>query len=101
MQELYGPALSQVSHPKFYKPYPKTIDREKPYPKGYRIPKFSLFFRVYGQSILEHVARFTIQCGELTNYENFLYLKLMLFPNSLIGAAFTWYATLPRKSIMS
>ena len=77
------------------------IDRENPYPEGYRIPDFSLFFGEDGQSTLEHVARFTIQCGELANYENFYYFKLRLFPNSLRGATFTWYITLPRNSIQS
>ena len=44
---------------------------------------------------------FIVQCGELTNYENFPYFKLMLFPNSLMEVVFTWYATTPRNSIMS
>ena len=38
---------------------------------------------------------------ELANYENFYHLKLRLFPNSLIGASFTWYTTLLRNSIRS
>ena len=39
--------------------------------------------------------------GELTNYENFYNFKLSLLPNSLMGATFTWYTTLPRNSIQS
>ena len=66
----------------------------------YRIYEFSLFSGEDGQSTLEHVARFIMQCRELTNYENFPYLKFRLFPNSLIRVGFTWYATLPRNSIM-
>ena len=77
------------------------IDRENPYLRGYNIPDLSLFSREDGQSILNHVARFTVQCGELANYENFYHFKLRLFPNSLIGATFTWYTTLPRNSIQS
>ena len=77
------------------------IDKENPYSKGYRIPYFSLFSGEDGQSTLEHVARFTVQCGELANYENFYHSKLRLFLNSLTGAAFTWYTTLPRNSIRS
>ena len=42
-----------------------------------------------------------MKCGELANYENLSYFKLGLFPNSLIGAAFTWYAKLSRNFIMS
>ena len=62
---------------------------------------FSFFSKEDGQSTLEHVARFTVQCGELANYENFYRLKLRLFPNSWTRAAFTWYTTLPRNSIQS
>ena len=50
---------------------------------------------------MEHIARFTIQCGELANFENFSNFKLRLFPNSLTGNAFTWYATLPRNSVLT
>ena len=50
---------------------------------------------------MEHVSRFIVQCGELANYENFSYFKLRLFPISLTEAAFSWYATLTRDSIMS
>ena len=77
------------------------IDKENPYPRGYRIHDFSLFSEEDDQSTLEHVARFTMQYGELANYENFCHFKLRLFPNSLIRAAFTWYATLLRNSIQS
>ena len=76
VQELYRPSLKQIGHLKFYKPYPEMIDGENPYPRGYKIPNFSLFSREYGQSILEHVARFSVQCGELTNYENFYHFML-------------------------
>ena len=54
-----------------HKPCLEIIDRESPYPMGYIILDFSLFSREDGQSNLEHVARFTIKCGELSNYENF------------------------------
>ena len=101
VQELYGPSLMQIGGPEFYKPYPETIDRENPYPRGYKILDFSLFSIEDGQSTLEHVARFVVQCGDLANYENFYHFKLRLFPNSLIGVAFTWYTTLPRNSIQN
>ena len=48
---------------------------------------------------MEHVARFTMQCGELANYEKFYHFKLRLFPNSLTRATFKWYTTLARNSI--
>ena len=101
VHELYGPCLMQIGRLEFYKPYPEMIDRENLYPMGYRIPDFSLFSRENGQSTFEHVARFTMQCGELTNYENFYHFKLRLCPNSLTRASFTLYTTLPRNSIQS
>ena len=45
VQELYGPGLRQINEPEFHKPYPDAIDRNNPYPRGYRIPKFSFFFQ--------------------------------------------------------
>ena len=101
MQELYGLDLKKIGLLEFYKPYPEMIDKENPYPRGYKITDFSLFFGEDGQSIVEHVARFTVQCGELANYENFNHFKLRLFPNSMTGEAFTWYTTLLRNSIRS
>ena len=98
---LYGPSVMQIGRPEFYIPYPKIIDRENPYPRWYRILDFSLFSREDGQSTLEHVAKFTMQHGELANYENLYHFKLRLFPNSLIGATFTWSTTLPRNSIQN
>ena len=65
------------------------IDRENLYPRGYKIHDFFLFFREDGRSTLEYVARLTVQCGELANYENFYHFKLRLFPNSLTGATLT------------
>ena len=99
VRELYRPCLMKIGHPKFYKPYLEMIYNENPYLRGYRIPDFSLFFGEDGQSTLEHVARFTVQCGELANYENFYHFKLRLFLNSLTRALFTWYTTLLRNSI--
>ena len=101
IQELYGPSLKKIGRPEFYKPYLEMIDRENPYPRGYKIPDFFLLFGEDGQSTLEHVVRFTVQRGELASYENFYNFKLIVFPNSLIGATFTWYTTLPRNSIQS
>ena len=48
VQELYGPGLHQVGHLEFHKPYPNLIDRDNPYPRGYKVPEFSLFSRENG-----------------------------------------------------
>ena len=101
VQELYGLGLHQIGRPEFHKPYPDAIDRDNPYPRGYRIPEFLLFSREDGQPTLEHIAWFTIQCGELVNCENFTNYCLRLFSNTLTGAAFAWYTILPRNSIFT
>ena len=75
------------------------IDRENPYPKGYRILDFSLFSREDDQFTLENVVIFTMQYEEFANHENFYNVKLRLFPNSLTRATFTWYTTLLMNSI--
>ncbi|KZV20782.1 hypothetical protein F511_04140 [Dorcoceras hygrometricum] len=67
VQELYGPALRVIGHPEFNKPDPDVIDNNNPYPRGYKIPDFSLFSGEDGQSIVENIARFTIKCGTLAN----------------------------------
>ena len=61
------------------------------------MPNFSLFNGERKQSTIEHVARFTMQCGKFTNHD---FIKLRLFPNSLSGAAFAWYTNLPVGSIL-
>jgi hypothetical protein len=43
------------------------------------------------KTALEHISRFTVQCGEYSNNGNG---KLRMFPNSLTGQAFTWYSVL-------
>ena len=41
VQESYGPSLRQISRPDFHKPYLDAIDRDNPYPRGYRVPEFT------------------------------------------------------------
>ncbi|XP_073017837.1 uncharacterized protein [Primulina eburnea] len=96
-----GSGVRPINRPEFHKLYPDVVDRDNPYPKGYRIPDFKLYSGEDGQSSVEHVAKFTIQCRELANLENFSNYKLRLLPNSLTSTAFTWHATLPRNSIMT
>ena len=43
VQELYGPGLKQIGRLEFHKPYPNAIDKDNPYPRGYRVPEFTLF----------------------------------------------------------
>ena len=57
-----------------------------------------MFLEEDEKTALEHISRFTTQCGEYSNNRNG---KLRLFLNSLTGQTFTWYATLPANSINS
>ncbi|KAM1520282.1 hypothetical protein ACFX1Z_022994 [Malus domestica] len=47
-----------LKFPKFIHPYPAYVEKFK-YPKGFKIPDFSLFAGESSLSSLEHVARFT------------------------------------------
>ena len=81
----------------YNKPYPDWIDKLHPFPRGYKVLEFLLFLgEDKHQSSIEHVARFTVQCGEAS--ANDLW-RLRLFGNSLTKSAFTWYTHLPSHSI--
>ena len=62
----------------------------KPYPKNYEIPTFSLFDG-RKRSALEHVSKFLDAMGPHVGDSN---LCLREFSKSLIDRAYTWYATL-------
>ncbi|GKV50945.1 hypothetical protein SLEP1_g57622, partial [Rubroshorea leprosula] len=78
--ETYGPALRPLVRPSYHKPYPDYIDRDNPFPRGFKVPEFTLFSGDASQSTIEHIGRFTIQCGEASGDD---FLKLRLFPSSL------------------
>ncbi|KAM2537585.1 hypothetical protein TB2_023119 [Malus domestica] len=82
--------------PKFIHPYPAYVETFG-YPKGFKIPDFSLFAGESSLSSLEHVARFTAQCGDV----NSDFHKLRLFNFSLTGSAFAWYINLPPNSVQN
>lgn len=47
------------------KAYPDWIDdRVHQFPKGYKVPEFVLFSGEEKKSTIEHIARFSVQCGE-------------------------------------
>ncbi|KAM2973535.1 hypothetical protein FF2_020075 [Malus domestica] len=82
--------------PKFIHLYPAYVEQVE-YPRGFKIPDFSLFPGESSLSSLEHVARFTAQCGDV----NSDFHKLRLFNFSLTGSAFAWYINLPPNSIQN
>ncbi|XP_073121819.1 uncharacterized protein [Henckelia pumila] len=94
VQDLYGLGIRPMTRHEFHKPYPEIIDINNPYPKGFKVPNFTLFSGDDSQSSTEHVSRLTIRYGTLGNYENFPFFKMRLFPNTLTGTTFTWYTKL-------
>jgi len=54
--------------------------------KGYKTPRFSKFAGEIGESTLEDVVRYHIECGDLAVSEN---LKMKYFPSSLSKNVFT------------
>ncbi|GKV50531.1 hypothetical protein SLEP1_g57234 [Rubroshorea leprosula] len=96
VQEAYGLVLRPLVRPAYRKLYPNFIDQENPFPRGFKVPEFTLFSGDGGYSTIEHIGRFTIQCGEASGDDN---LKLRLFPSSLTSTALTWYLSLPQNSV--
>ncbi|CAL9018354.1 unnamed protein product, partial [Prunus brigantina] len=58
-------------------------------------PQFTLFSGDGHTSSIEHIGRFTAQCGEADSDAH----KLRLFVHSLTGAAFSWFINLPPNSV--
>ena len=59
VQRMIDSALKKgPKFPKFIHPYPAYVEKFE-YPKGFKIPDFSLFAGESSLSFLEHVARFT------------------------------------------
>ncbi|XP_050890096.1 uncharacterized protein LOC127095452 [Lathyrus oleraceus] len=61
-----------------------------------KIPKFTKFARDTTESSVEHVARYLIEAGDMSNNES---LRMKFFLSSLTKNAFTWFTTLPQNSI--
>jgi hypothetical protein len=81
----------------YQKPYPDYYD-QLPYPRCYRVPKFSKFSRDDGKTTLEHVGQFILRCGEASANDT---LKLRMVCLSLSGTAFTWITSLAPNSIIT
>ena len=82
--------------PEFIHPYLAYVEKFEN-PKSFKIPDFSLFAGKSSLSSLEHVARFTAQCGDV----NSDFHKLWLFNFSLTGSVFAWYINLPPNFVQS
>ena len=63
------------------------------------MPEFVLFSGEEKKSTIEHIARFSVQCGEARSKD---YLKLRLFAHSPTNSALPWYINnIPTNSINS
>jgi len=69
-----------------------------PLPNWYKVPNFTKFYGQDDTSTMEHVNQFVTQCGEAANRDE---LSVHLFSSSLSGSAFTWYISLPPKSVIT
>ncbi|KAM1001277.1 hypothetical protein ACFX10_007817 [Malus domestica] len=67
VQRMIDSAMKKGSKfPKFIHPYPAYVEQVE-YPRGFKILDFSLFAGESSLSSLEHVARFTAQCGDVNS----------------------------------
>jgi hypothetical protein len=79
-------------------PFPEWYNRVA-LPHRVKAPAdFTKFSRQDDTSTVEHIARYLIELGEASADEAF---RIRYFPLSLIGPAFTWFASLPAQSICS
>jgi hypothetical protein len=80
---------------------PKAIPQhydQLPYPRGYKVLEFSKFSGEDGETTIEHLGQFILQCGEASANDT---LKLRMIHLSLSGTAFTWFSSLTPNSIFT
>ncbi|XP_050877581.1 uncharacterized protein LOC127081360 [Lathyrus oleraceus] len=65
-------------------------------PPRTKIPKFTKFSGDITESTVEHVARYLIKAGDMSNNES---LRIKQIPISLTKNAFTWFTSLPQSLI--
>jgi hypothetical protein len=79
-------------------PFPEWYHRVA-LPNRVKVPtEFTKFSGQDDTSTMEHIARYLMQLGEASADEAF---RIIYFPSSLIGPAFTWFTSLPAHSICS
>lgn len=55
-------------------------------PRGCKVPNFTKFIGDINEFTVEHITRYMIEAGDITNNEN---LRMIYFPSSLTKNAFT------------
>ncbi|KAJ4967976.1 hypothetical protein NE237_014677 [Protea cynaroides] len=101
IQQQLVPHMRRPNRPTYRWPYPDWIDTAYALPRGYKVPDFAMFLGETNQSTVEHIGRFTVQCGEAGAND---FLKMRLFANSLSDTAFKsfhsqFYRIAPEVSI--
>ncbi|XP_050877600.1 uncharacterized protein LOC127081382 [Lathyrus oleraceus] len=66
-------------------------------PRGMKVPKYTKFGGESGESIIEHIARYLTESGDLAHNEG---LRVKNFPSSLTMAAFTWFTSLAKVQLI-
>ena len=82
----------------YRKSYPEWIEKIMPLPREFEVSNFTIFSGEDEKFAIEHISRFTTQCGKANQNE---YHKLRLFPFSLTVIAFIWYSFLPPNSMQN
>ncbi|XP_015969907.1 uncharacterized protein LOC107493321 [Arachis duranensis] len=80
-----------INRPHFVSAFSQVVQMAE-VPRGLKNPKIiTKFAGKVRESTTEHVTRYLVEIGNLTNDEN---LKMMFFPSSLTKNAFTWFSNL-------
>jgi hypothetical protein len=96
MRDQFG-IKPKVNTYSYHTPYPLAYDLI-PLPNRYKVPDFTKFSGQDDTSMIEHINRFIIQCGEAVNRDK---LRVRLFSSSLSRLAFTWFISLPPNSVIT
>ncbi|XP_050915778.1 uncharacterized protein LOC127130859 [Lathyrus oleraceus] len=81
-----------LRRPNYTSPLAKYILQAEA-PLRTKIPKFTKFDGDTTESTVEHVERYLIEAGDMSNNES---LRMSFFPSSLTKNDFTWFTTLPQ-----
>ena len=91
----FGFNVGYANQPYFVSAFPNYVQRAE-LPRGWKAPKsLTKFLGENEEFIVKHIARYTMEIGELANVE---YLKMRFFPPSLMKNAFIWFANLRLNS---
>ncbi|XP_050896339.1 uncharacterized protein LOC127103095 [Lathyrus oleraceus] len=86
-----------LQRPTYSSPLPNFVLQTE-LPRGWNVPKFTMFTGDTKESTVEYVTRYQTEVGDIANNKD---LKLKYFPSSLMKNAFTWLTTLPPQSIQT